>query len=78
MNDILSNDVLTISNLILSFFVFIHLCCEFFHYIYSFFSDRKRKRQLESILEKLENKCLKDCKKGKCSKDKEEVVDGTE
>jgi len=62
---IFTPEALTISNIILSFFICLHLACEFFHYIYFFLSDRKNKKQQNDIIKKLEEiierKCLKDC-----------------
>lgn len=43
-------EALTITNIILSFFIFIHLCCEFFHYIHEFLSSKKNEIKLKDLL----------------------------
>lgn len=62
-------EALTVSNLILSFFILLHLCCEFYHYISSWIENKRNKNQMEKIIKTLDKKCLKDCG-GKCA-DKE-------
>ena len=64
---VFSNKTLTVTNIILAGCIIFHLICEFTHYVYSFFSDRKRISLLEDLNNRLKileekHKCCKEYK----------------
>lgn len=52
-------EALTITNIILSSLIFIHLCCEFFHYIHEFLNSKKTEIKMKDLL-KLVNELIED------------------
>lgn len=54
LDAIASDRALTWPNLILAFLIGVHLLCEFFHYIHSFWARRKDSQKADNILTRIE------------------------